>query len=290
MRARRRTVIELTVALGACAAVAAIAVWIAQSRWDAATRELQARLAAQAAGAPPYGEAQLHALPAPVQRWLRRTLTDGQRAIVRARVHWAGEFNLGAPGADRWVPFTAVQDFVPGAPGFVWDARMRMAPGVTVRVRDALVDGGGQMRGAILGLLPVVDKAGTEALATASLRRYLGEAMWFPTALLPQAGVRWTALDESRALATIGAAPREVAVEFRFGADGRPTGMYAARHIYDNGRDPPSEHPWQGRYLAFTQADGIEVPAEAVVEWLFPQGGYAYWKARPVRIEYEYAR
>ncbi len=286
----RRIVTGLAVALGIGAAAAAIAAWFAQSRWDEATRALQARLAAQAAGAPPYTEAQLRALPAPVQRWLRRTLAEGQRAIVRARVHWAGEFNLGAPGADRWVSFTAVQDFVPGAPGFVWDARMRMAPGVTVRVRDALVDGRGQMRGAIFGLLPVVDKADTEALAVASLRRYLGEAMWFPTALLPQAGVRWTALDESRALATIGAGPREVAVEFRFGVDGRPTGMYAARHTYDNGRDPPSEHPWQGRYLSFTQADGIEVPADAVVEWLFPQGTYAYWKARAVRIEYEYAR
>lgn len=286
----RRIVTAVLVVIALVLALAAGAVWIAQVRWDAATRDMRQRLLAQAAAAAQNEPSTIESLPAPVQRWLQRTLPAGQRPIAHARVHWTGEFNLGAPGADRWVPFTAVQDFVPAVPGFVWDARMQLAPGLTVRVRDALIDGRGEMRGAVLGLVPVVDKAGTEAMAQATRRRYLGEAAWFPTALLPAAGVRWTAIDDTRALATLGRGPEEVSVEFRFAADGRMTGMYAARHTYDNGRDPPSVHPWQGRYLAFTQAEGIEVPDAAVVEWLFPERTYAYWKARPQRIEYAYAR
>jgi hypothetical protein len=78
-------------------------------------------------------------------RYFRTVLRDGQPIIQRARIAWVGEFNMGKQGADKWVPFTAVQEFLPGAPGMVWDARMAMAPGVAVRVRDSFVDGAGSM-------------------------------------------------------------------------------------------------------------------------------------------------
>ncbi|GAB4479956.1 MAG: hypothetical protein OHK0044_27710 [Burkholderiaceae bacterium] len=284
---RRMWGVTLT-ALGLLAALAA-GLAFAQWRWDAQTRRMRQRLAEQAAAprVPRYSETELAGLPPPVQRWFRRTLRDGQPMIRRARVHWTGEFNLGRPGADRWVPFAAVQDFVPGAPGFVWDARMPMAPGLTMRVRDALVEGGGSMQGALLALLTVVDKRGGDALAEAAARRYLAEAPWFPTALLPSQGVRWTGLDEWRARATLETPGATVAVEFHFDADGRLERAYAPDHLYDNGKDPPSRHPWQGRYLSFTRFDGIEVPDEAVVEWLFPDAAFAYWKGRPVRIEFD---
>lgn len=291
---RAMTWVLLLVALLAIAAVATV--WLAQVRWDAATGELKRRLVAQAASAAPGAASgpaadDRQALPAPVQRWLDRALptappTTGS-AARRVRIHWAGEFNLGSPGADRWVPFTAVQDFVPGAPGFIWDARMTMPPGLPVRVRDALVDGQGQMRGAILGL--VVDKVGGSAITQSALLRYLGEAAWFPAALLTSPGLRWQAVDHTRALATLRAQGVEATAEFRFAGDGRLTSMYAASRSYDDGRHAPSEHAWQGRYLSHRRVDGIEVPDDAIVEWLLPSGTYAYWKGRPLRIQYDSA-
>ena len=81
----------------------------------------------------------------------------GRIAIRRARISWRGEFNMGTPGHDQWKAFTATQTFVPGAPGFVWDARIAMAPGVPVFVRDAFVDGRAAMTGTVLSLIPVVN-------------------------------------------------------------------------------------------------------------------------------------
>jgi hypothetical protein len=141
-------------------------------------------------------------LPAPVARHFRNALKPGQPIIKRARVTWKGEFNMGEPGKDNWKPFTAVQDFVPSAPGFVWDARIAMAPGVTALVRDGFVDGAGSMLAKVMGLITVADSHDTPALAVGALQRYLGEAVWFPTALLPSQGVNKEELIEHETIAT----------------------------------------------------------------------------------------
>jgi hypothetical protein len=270
----------------ALAALAAAALALARHRWDAASAELRGRLLAAAAPrSEVFAAAALDGLPAPVARYLRAVLRDGQPIPRHVRIDWAGEFNMGKPGDDRWVPFTARQDFVPGAPGFVWDARMRMG-GVAVLVRDGFVDGEGSMLGRLLGLATVVDRRGGEAMAVAALQRCLGEAIWLPAALLPGQGVQWQAIDERRAQATLVAGPARATLEFRFGTDGMVESVHAASRTYDDGRSPPSQHPWQARVLRYGQVDGATVPVEAVVEWLLPSGAYAYWRGRPLRIAF----
>jgi len=276
---------RLVIAAVALAAVAAIAIALGQRRWDVATGVLRRRLLARAAApdAVTFSPAQLDGLPAPAARYLRTVLRDGQPVPRHVRIDWSGEFNMGKPGADKWLPFTATQDFVPAAPGFVWDARIRKA-GLAVHVRDGFVDGEGSMLGKVFGLATVVDKQGGNAFAVAALQRYLGEALWLPAALLPGHGVQWQALDETRAKATIAGGGATAALEFRFGADGLVESVYAESRTYDDGKSPPSQHPWQARVLSYGQVDGVTVPVDAVVEWLLPTGAYAYWRGRPLRI------
>ena len=268
----------------ALAALAAAVLAAARRRWEAIGAELRRRLLAGAApGCAVFAANSLDGLPTPVARYLRAVLRDGQPIPRHVRIDWAGEFNMGKPGRDRWVPFTARQDFVPGAPGFVGDARMRTA-GIVVNVRDGLVDGEGSMLGRLLGLATVVDRRGGEAMAVAALQRLLGEAVWLPAALLPAAGVQWQAIDERRALATLVGGTARATLEFRFGTDGMVESVYAASRSYDDGRNPPSQHPWQARLLRYGQVDGATVPVEAVVEWLLATGAHAYWRGRPLRI------
>ena len=276
------------VLLTSLAALALSAVWWGSRRWDASTEALRARLFAQACrrGAV-YTRSELCGLPPPVVRYFERALQDLQPLPARVRIQWEGSFNMGTPAADKWVPFSAVQDIVPGAPGMVWDARIMMALGLAVRVRDGLVEGEGSMRGAVLGLIPVMDKAGTPEMARASLQRYLAEATWVPTALLPSERVVWTAIDDTRALATLGAGQVSASVEFRFDPEGRPTSIFVPDRLYDDGKRPPALHPWQGRNLSFKTVGSTLVPDAAVVEWLLPGGPFAYCKGHPVAITCE---
>jgi len=276
--------------LAALAVVAAGVVWRAQAGWATATEQMQRRLRSQPArlGAPVYRESDVSGQPAPVARYFRAALRDGQPIVTRARVTWRGEFNTGAPGQDAWKPFTATQEIVPGAPGFVWNVRIAMAPGLPVLVRDGFVLGRGSMRGAVLGLVTVVDVSGTPEIAQGALQRYLAESTWVPTALLPSQGVVWTAIDDTRARATLTAGSTTVSLEFGFGTDGLVASVFAPERFYDDGRNPPVARPWLGRNLRYEERQGMRVPAEAVVEWRLPEGTLQYWRGRPVEIEYAY--
>lgn len=279
--------LKLVLVAAATALLLAVALsWIGQRRWQADTRASQQRLlaTARASAGGSFAQSQLVGLPPPVARYLRRVLVDGQPIPRHVRVTWAGEFNLGAPGAERWVPFRAVQDFAPGAPGFVWSARMALAPGIAVHVRDSFIDGRGAMRGQLLGLYTMVDQQGAGAFAAAALQRYLGEAIWLPTALLPGPHLTWEAIDDRRARATLTAAGSSATLTFHFGADDLVDRVHASERLYDDGRHAPQLHPWQARVLRHAVVDGATVPAEATVEWLLPAGAYAYWRGRPLGI------
>jgi hypothetical protein len=231
----------------------------------------------------------LEGLPPPVVRYFRRVLRDQQPLVSSATIRWEGEFNMGTPTRDTWRPFTAVQDYVPGAPGFVWNATIQMMPGVPVYIRDAFVDGHASMKGAVVGLVPVVNTAGTPTLASGALQRYLGEAVWFPTALLPRQGVRWSSIDDDRARATISAGATTVSLECRFDGEGHMVSVFAPDRFYDDGKSPPVPRPWEGRNLAFGERDGMTVPTDSLVLWRMPEGEFVYWRGRPTAIDYHYA-
>jgi hypothetical protein len=121
------------------------------------------------------------------------------------------------------------------------------------------------------------------------LQRYLGEAVWFPTALLPSQGVKWEAVDDTRARAMIVAKDVTTSLEFRFDANGLVASAYAAERIFDDGKSPPTPHPWLARNLRYGDFGDMKVPVDSTVEWLFPAGAYAYWRGQPVEIEYGFA-
>jgi hypothetical protein len=289
----RATVVRLGLGGMLLVAIVGLAfVWHAQRRWTSVSAALigQLQAGAGANGPTAYREADLAGLPAPVARYFRTALTEGQPLIRQARIRWRGEFNLGEPGHDRWVPFFALQEFSTRPPGFVWDARMNMTAGIPVLVRDTLLADAGSMHGAVLGLVPIVDVHDAPTVRASALLRYLGEAVWFPTALLPTQGVRWEAMDASTARATVAAGGTTVSAVFSFGADGLIASIASNDRTFDDGRHPPSKHPWGGSYLRYEEHEGIRVPAESEVAWTFPSGRFVYWRGSPGHLEYRYAQ
>ncbi|MEF8853273.1 MAG: DUF6544 family protein, partial [Haloarculaceae archaeon] len=124
-------------------------------------------------------------LPAPVRRYFETVLSAGQRPVAGLRLGQDGEFALGGD----WHPFTASQVYSVSPPGYVWDADIEVFPGVSARVVDAYVEGRGLLRAALLGAVPVASAGPDPRTNEAELQRYLSETPWFPTALLPAAGV-----------------------------------------------------------------------------------------------------
>jgi hypothetical protein len=164
-------------------------------RWAETTHSLTARLEAGRLppSAPRYDAGELESLPAPVQRYFRAVLTDGQPIITAATVCMAGRFNLSVTG-EQWRPFTSRQRVATRRAGFLWDARIAMLPGVGVHVVDSYIGGAGLLKASVLGLVTMADTQGGGEIARGEFMRYFAEAVWYPTALLPSQGVRWEAV------------------------------------------------------------------------------------------------
>ena len=282
-----KTIALLVVALVVCFALAAI---YGSFRWQSDTDNLRARLDEGRRPVTPeaYDARELAGLPVPVQRYFRAVLKDGQPLIASVNVMHAGQFNMGET-SDQWKNFTATQRVVTRRPGFDWDARIRAAPGVKVFVRDAYVADGGILHAALFGLVTVANMRGTPETAEGELMRFLAEAVWYPTALLPSQGVHWEAVDNASAKATLRDGGAAVTLLFRFNDAGLINSVRAdSRGRTVNGAVVPT--PWEGRMWHYEVRDGLHIPLEAEVAWLLPEGRKPYWRGRITAIGYEFAR
>jgi hypothetical protein len=277
----------LLIVLAGTAAVGA-ALLYGSARWRKGTDDLRARLhrARTPVARKTYDSRELEHLPPPVRRYFRAALTDGQRIIETARFTHTGTFNMGET-TPSWHRFTSNQVVTTRPPGFDWDGRIRMAPGLNAFVHDAYLAEEGVLHAEFLGIVPLADMHGTPELARGELLRYLAEAMWYPTALLPSQGVTWTPIDERSARATLTDGSTTVSLEFRFGPDGLIESSYAAARPRTVGGAVVNA-PWSGRGWESALRDGMRIPIEAEVVWILPQGPYPYWRGRIASIEYEY--
>ncbi len=259
-------------------------------RWADITRSLTADLEAgrvpPPASAARYDASEIEGLPAPVQRYFRTALTPGQSIVSAAAIEMTGNFNLSATG-EQWRPFTSRQRVTTRRPGFLWNARISMLPGLTVRVIDSYIVGNGLLRASLQGLFTVAALRGGGEIARGEFMRYFAEAVWYPTALLPSQGVRWAAAGDRSANATMRDGPLTLSLLFHFDDAGlidsfraeARGGMVGKRMV---------QAPWEGRFSNYQTRDGMSVPLAVEVAWMRPEGRRTYFKGAVTRLRYEF--
>jgi hypothetical protein len=283
--------------LGAALALAVLAVsgaglatW-GRSRWAAATQALLSQLEAARlpAKASRYDARELEGLPEPVQRYFRAVLADGQPIVTGVTVRHVGTFNVTALGSrEMWMPFTSRQHVLTNRPGFVWDARMSLLPGIAILVHDAYAAGVGTLHPALLGLFSLANQSGSGDIARGELMRYMMEAAWYPTALLPSQGTRWTAVGPASADATMVDGDIRLTMRFTFDAGGQIESIRAdARGALVGGKVVML--PWEGRLSNYQERAGMRVPLTAEAAWLPAGGRKPYWRGTVTSADYELA-
>jgi len=160
-----------------------------------------------------------------------------------------------------------------------------MAPLLTVLVRDSYVAGTASMQASVAALLRLVDAHGERELAEGALHRYLAEAVWLPTALLPGHGVTWSAINDTSALATLSHRGTTVSLEFRFGSRGEIVSAYTAGRSRKTGAGYVKT-PWMCEYADYAPHDGMWLPRGGKVSWILPEGPWTYWDGRFQNLDY----
>jgi hypothetical protein len=222
-----------------------------------------------------------------VQRYFRAALKEGQPIITAVTLELAGTINLAAD-EERWTPFTSRQRIVTRRPGFLWDARVSMQLGVVVRVVDSYIAGEGLLQAAILGLFKMADVHGGGEIGRGEFMRFFAEAPWYPTALLPSQGVRWEAVDDRSANATISDGPITLTLLFRFGDAGLIDSFHAEARGATVGKETVML-PWEGRWSDYRAHDGMTVPFSGEVAWMRPEGRKPYFHGTVTSLTCEWS-
>ena len=218
-------------------------------------------------------------------------LKEGQALVATAAIEMVGTFDMAAttktprPFTSR--RFTSRQRVETARPGFLWDARISMAPCVVMRVIDSYIQGSGRLRASVWGLFTVAKVQGTGEIARGEFMRFAAEAAWYPTALLPSQGVQWEAVDAHSANATIDDGP--LAVTLLFGFD--DTGLISTVRAQARGCMVGSRMvmmPWECRLSNYEVCNGMTVPMRGEAAWIGPHGRKPYFQGTVTSLAHEF--
>lgn len=205
-------------------------------------------------------------LPPPVQRWLCRAIAPGTVLRTHASIVMRGRIKVG-----HWAPFVARQELFPPS-GFVWRAAalvpLGRLPLLPVVGFDRYAGGAGRMRWRALGAIPVV-RADGDDVARSAAGRLAAESLLVPAFALTDA-VRWTGIDDTRAVAAVTIGGRRHDVDVAISASGALESCTMTRWGDPDGGQFAG-HAFGAQFEGEFRAGGYIVPAGARVGWWFGQ-------------------
>ena len=268
---------------------------VGAARWSAMIRTHTTQLESGIVGAggrlpspARFDARELEGLPAPVQRYFRAVLTDGQPIITAATLEMTGTMNMSAT-AEQWKPFTSRQRVVTRKPGFLWDAELLIFPGLPAHVEDSYIAGHGRLIVKLVGWFTVADAQGTEEIARGEFMRYFAESPWYPTALLPSQGVRWQAVDDASASATLTDGRLTLTLLFRFNDAGLIASVRAEARGAGVGKDGVMVMlPWDCALSDYRTQGGMLIPMTGEAAWMRPEGRKVYFVGHVEKLSHEF--
>lgn len=208
-------------------------------------------------------------------------LKEGQPIVSALAIEMVGTLNMSTT-IERWKPFTSRQRVATQRPGFLWDAQVSMVSGLVVRVVDSYIAGNGLLHAAALGLFTVAKVHGGGEIARGEFMRFFAEAVWYPTALLPSQGVRWEAVNEHSANASIVDGPLALTLLFGFNEAGLIKSVCAEARGGMVGNKVVMM-PWECSLSDYQLRDGMTVPITGEAAWICRKDASLTFAARSRR-------
>ena len=225
-------------------------------------------------GARVYHEAQLAGLPAPVQRYFRHVLREGQPYLRGLRLRHGGQFKTDLQ--KDWIAIEGEQYITADPAGFIWQGTTRW-----FRARDEYVAGRGRLTVRLLGAVPIVDGHGPH-FDQGELLRWLVESTWLPTALLPSEYLAWAAIDDHSARLTLTHEGHSVSCTARFNERSEMTECEALRYL-----DETTQRPWLARFEQYRRWHGVLIPTVGEASWVIDGQRQPYARFLVQKLDYE---
>ena len=231
-------------------------------------------------------EADLKALPDPVQRYLRRAEVVGRPRVNDFRATFTGRIRSGPDSA--WMIFTADQLNILDTPRryFKMDARMK---GLPVDVLHAFDDNGATMRVRLLSVRTMVDAKGAELTHAETVTLFNDLCVCAPGALV-YADATWQPVDAHRAIGHFTLGVNTITAELIFDdagdlvdfvSDDRAAGS-ADGHTFTRVR-------WTTPVHDYARVGPARIPTRAETRWHPDTGSWTYGEFELTSLVYNVA-
>jgi hypothetical protein len=227
---------------------------------------------------------ELKELPEPVQKYFKLVLKDKSEIINRAYISQDGKFRMDET-KENFLKTQAQQFFSNDPHAFTWHAKIYIDAGIYINVFDSYVDSKGALKAKFLSLYTIVDEKDKKELNEGELQRYLAEALWYPTALLPSESLKWSSIDKNTALATISDGGISTSLEFRFNKKGEISSIYTPKRFREKDGVYVST-PWLCEVSNYVEKDGYLVPQDGQVSWILDNKKFTYYKLKIKDVKY----
>jgi hypothetical protein len=220
-------------------------------------------------------------LPTSVKSWLT---ASGVIGTEKVQTVWLAQNFLMKlkPEQEDWHRATAQQYFTVAKPAFIWTVDMRMSPIIHIKGRDKFVDGMGEMQMKMNSIINLGKETG-EKMDEGTLQRYLGEMVWFPSAVLSPY-VTWEEIDSLTAKATMTYQGTTGSGIFYFNKQGDFVKYSALRY---KGNDPDAKrYPWVITVQDYKTFCGIRIPSKMEATWKLDEGNWTWCKIEISEIKY----
>ncbi len=203
----------------------------------------------------------LLSLPKPVRKWLEKSNVVGSEFIQKAYLEQDGQLRLQPD--QKWLDSSAKQFFNAIEPSFIWVVETKMN-NIPILGRDLFFKGKGSMLIKIASLFAVVNEKSSKKLNEATMQRFLGEIVWFPTAALSKY-IKWKEIDDFSAKAIMSYKNVEGEATFFFDKNYNLDKFlaYRFRDVKDDKRTL-----WEAKVIKTKKINGILIPVELEASWI----------------------
>ncbi|MBK0402194.1 hypothetical protein I5M27_04315 [Adhaeribacter sp. BT258] len=213
-------------------------------------------------------------MPAPVQRYFRLVLPEGQTYISYVRLKHNGQFKSDLE--KDWMDINGEQYFTTQNPGFVWRGKTSV-----FTATDKLTNGNGSLSVKLLSSVRIVNAKG-EKYNQGELLRWLGESAWFPTNLLPSPNLKWGPIDAETAHLTYQYNDLKLNYKVRFNPSGEIISFETKRYLGNTNLES-----WIGKYSDYRKINGVLVPTKAEGAWIMNGQEHPYARFNVTELEYD---
>lgn len=224
----------------------------------------------------------LDSYPLMLKKYFKNSIPDSSYSSSYAYLKLNGEIKTGENS--NWQQVTAEEHLSVSQPAYIWNAKLKMNDIVSARAIETYINGTGNILIKLFSSLKISDATGGY-VDQSGLTRYLCDAVFVPSALLPNEFLEWEFVEQGKVKGTLRFKDLKADADFYFNSSGEVTRIETS----DRYRTTPAGYV--RNLLSITLSDyrtfgSYKIPTYFETAWQTKNGKFVFGKFNITDAQY----